>query len=123
VLAGCIAEQGTRRKLLDQRNESMLRQNNCWEVAHQQARQCLHSLLEAQAGSRPCAPPTVTATGGYWQRRQMKRTVLRLWRLASGRYPEKISPAGLRGIEEEIRVVRAAVANGSLQLTDGARTA
>lgn len=119
VLAACLADHGPLGTLADWRNESLVRQNNCWEVAHQQARQCFASLLEERGGS----PPQVVVTGGWWQRWRMKRTVLRLWRLASGRYPERVTAAGLRRIEGELRAVRTALANGTLKLSDSARTA
>jgi hypothetical protein len=122
LLAMCLAGQGLRRNLVDRRNEEMLRQNNYWEAAHQLARQWFASILEptTHAGSvdqRFATPPRITARGTWWRRRRMRTQVLRLWRVAAGRTPEKVSAAALARLEEELRVVRAALASGTLQLS------
>src|SRR5262249_27693922 len=124
VLAVCLAGQGARRTLLDQRNEALLRQNNYWEAAHQLARQWFASVLEApgarmsSAEWRFAVPPKIVAQGSWWQRRRLRRQVLRLWRVAAGHGPEHLSGGGLRRLEAELRAVRAALALGTLQLSE-----
>jgi hypothetical protein len=121
LLAACVAGQQLHRPLLDQRNEAMLRQNNYWEAAHQMARQWFATLLgpRGSIAEHGRTPPLVPVRGGWWQRRALRRQIARLWRLAVGSLPEKITAAQLRRVEDELQTLRAAVADGILQLTSG----
>jgi hypothetical protein len=121
-LAACLAAPGNTPTLIERRNQHLSRQNNYWETAHQLARQCFDSLIigdERTGGRRPArgAAPHINIRAGWWRRRALKRQAVRLWRLASGQVPEKVTAEDFRRLQEELREVRSALDDGTLRLS------
>jgi hypothetical protein len=124
LLAPCLAAPGVGGSLIDRRTEEVLRQNNCLEMAQQQARQCFLALRPAEAPGavaaawewRASAPPRIQVTGSWSRRRTLSRQVFHLWRVACGQPGERITPKELQELEKEISTVRAALGDGSLKL-------
>jgi hypothetical protein len=121
-LAACLATPGNGATLIQRRNQDMSRQNNYWETAHQLARQCFDSLIggdERTGALRPAraALPHINIRAGWWRRRSLKRQVVRLWRLASGQVPEKVTAEDFRRLQGELREVRSALDDGTLRLS------
>jgi hypothetical protein len=121
-LAACLAAPGNTPTLIERRNQDMSRQNNYWETAHQLARQCFASLIggdERGGKRRPArgATPHINIKAGWWRRRSLKRQVVRLWRLASGQVPEKVTAEEFRRLQQELREVRSALDDGTLRLS------
>jgi hypothetical protein len=124
LLAACLARQGGTGTLVRQRNEAMLRQDNYWEPAHQLARQWFASIPgfdEAGYGGPWRMAPSITVRGGWWRGRILTGQVQRLWQLAAGELPERISAVHYRRLQEELRLVQTALADGTLQLKKGER--
>lgn len=115
LLALCLAEQAPGRPLLARRHEDMRRQDNHWESAHQMARQ-LFETLPRPAGSGDAWPQEAPLKfqGGWWQRRQRRQQVERLWRLALGQAPERITTRDFQRLQDDLRQVRTALANGTV---------
>jgi hypothetical protein len=98
--------------LLEQRHQALLRGGNVWEAARGLARQW---FAAAGAAGGP-APPRVAVEGGWWERWVMRRRVRRLWRLAYGARPVRVSLRALRRLVGELEELSVALANGSLRL-------
>jgi hypothetical protein len=98
--------------LLEQRHQALLRGGNVWEAARGVARQWF-AAAGAPAGE---AVPHVVVEGGWWERWVMRRRVRRLWRLAYGPRPVRVSLRALRRLVGELEELSVALANGSLRL-------
>jgi hypothetical protein len=105
--------------ILEQRHQALLRAGNLGEPAGQLARQWFASagVAEADLGR----PPRVHARGGWWQRRRLRRRVGRLWQLARGPAAGagRVSPVAFRRLLGELEALKAALADGSLNLSKG----
>jgi hypothetical protein len=102
-------------QVIDQRHRTMLRQGNFWEAARGMARQGFQAILGAPTASPP-GPPRLRVTGTWRQRRQMRAQFKRLWRLAYGTAPKKITAEKLTQLQAEMDAVKNAVESGSLRL-------
>jgi hypothetical protein len=111
-LARAVAQHVPTAPLLQQRHRALLRGGNVWEAARGVARQWF-AAAGAPAGE---APPRVVVEGGWWERWVMRRRVRRLWRLAYGPNPVRVSLRALRRLFGELEELSVAQANGSLRL-------
>lgn len=121
-LSACLAAPANAPTLIQRRNLDMSRQNNYWETAHQLARQCFEALLvdaDKTGGRRStlAVAPRIKIGAGWWRRRAMKRRVTRLWRLAAGQVPEQVTADEFRRLQHELREIRTALDDGTLQLS------
>ncbi len=114
LLGYAVAQHEPKASLLEQRRRPMLRAGNVWETAHQLARQCFESAGIPLTGRPRRASP---CSGGWWQRWRVSRRVARLWELARGDAPARISPAALQRWLRELEELKSALANGTIRLT------
>jgi len=115
LLADAISQHEPRGSLLDQRRRALLRLGNVWEMGHRLARECFESAGVALTGA---SPPRVLMTQGSWRQRwRVRRRVARLWRLACGNAPVRLSPAALRHRLRELEELKTALADGTIRLT------
>ncbi|HEY7155961.1 MAG TPA: DUF4350 domain-containing protein [Gemmataceae bacterium] len=110
LLAHAVSQHESGASLLEQRRRAMLRSGNVWETAHQLARQCFE---EAGIPLTSDVPPRLITPSGWRQRRR----VTRLWKLARGDTPVRISPAALNRWLRDLEELKTALANGTIQLT------
>ncbi len=111
-LARAVAQHVPTAPLLEQRHRALLRGGNVWEAARGVARQWF-AAAGAPAGA---AVPRVVVEGGWWERWLMRRRVRRLWRLAYGPRPVRVSLRALRRLFGELEELSVAQANGVLRL-------
>jgi hypothetical protein len=100
--------------LLEQRFHASVRTGNHWETAHHLARQWLAAL--PPAASEGPRPPRLAIRGGWWRRHSLRRRFDRLWRLARSTEPAPIGPRRLRRLLVELDQMKAALADGFLQI-------
>lgn len=111
-LARAVAQHVPTAPLLEQRHRALVRGGNVWEAARGVARQWF-AAAGAPAGE---AEPRVVVEGGWWERWVMRRRVRRLWRLAYGPRPVRVSLRALRRLFGELEELSVAQANGALRL-------
>jgi hypothetical protein len=115
-LAVAVGRLAPARTALQQRHQDMLRAGSVWEAARALARQCFEA-----AGIPPGAPgeppPQVTAAGGWWERWRLRRQVRRLWQLAYGRAPVRVSASEFMRLAAEMERVKVALAGGTRTIT------
>jgi hypothetical protein len=106
--------------LFEQRRQAMLRERNLWESARALAQQGLESALGPQL--RANSPPSMDAAlplelgergGSWWRRWRLRRRFNRLWQLAYGAEPVRVSPRQLRRLHREIEQMKTAFARSS----------
>jgi hypothetical protein len=114
LLAHAVSQHEPGASLLEQRRRALLRSGNVWETVHQLARQCFEEAGIPLTGD---APPRLVAQGGWRQRRHAGRRVARLWKLACGDAPVRISPAALNRWLRDLEELKTALANGTIRLT------
>jgi hypothetical protein len=110
-LVSAVAQHVPTAPLLEQRHRALLRGGNVWEAARGVARQWF-AAAGAPAGE---AAPRVVVEGGWWERWVMRRRVRRLWRLAYGPRPVRVSLRALRRLFGELEELSVAQANGALR--------
>jgi hypothetical protein len=98
----------------EQRHRALLQEGNLWEAAREAARQWFAAAGLAPAGTGP--RPDVAVRGGWWRRWRLRRQVGRLWRLAGGSAPVRVSRRGFRRLVARLRQLRAEVDGGGLRL-------
>jgi hypothetical protein len=110
--------------ILDQRHRQMLRSANFWEAARSLAQQSWETLLGAALpalnrtpGSTALPRPPLRVKGKWWQHWTLRRQIRRLWRLAYGNRPQRITPRKLTRLGNEMKIIQAALADGTLQVT------
>jgi hypothetical protein len=110
-LGYALAQHAPRLSLLEQRRRTMLRSGNVWETAHQLARQYFESagisLTESSA-------PRIVMRGGWWQTWRARRRIARLWELARGDAPIRISPAALKRRLRDLEELKTTLAKGTI---------
>jgi hypothetical protein len=102
---------------VEQRQQALLKQRNLWEPASDLARQCLEPLAHGTTRRGATLPPMV-AQGNWWQRRQWRRRIERLWQLAYGRRPVPVSAREFTRLLEQAEEIKAALHNGTVQLAE-----
>ncbi len=101
--------------LLEQRQQELLEYGNLWENARQVSREVFLSAGLTEPAN-PSRPPKIRTEGGFWQRWQRQRQVLRLWRLAFDPRPCRVRPRDWPGLLAELDRLQADLANGSVQV-------
>jgi hypothetical protein len=105
--------------LFAQRHQSMKQEGNYWESARALARQGLESALgvPAQSNRQPsdggASPPSVKVQGGWWRTWRVRRRFHRLWGLAYGTEPVRISLRQLSRLGREIENMKAVLARSN----------
>jgi hypothetical protein len=97
--------------LVDQRAQAVIRMGNLNEPAARLVGRWFESHGLPIDPSAPAEPP-IEVTGGWWRRRQRRRHLGRLWRLAQGRSTERVEPAGLWRLQRELDRLDAGRARG-----------
>jgi hypothetical protein len=106
--------------LLDQRHQSMEREGNFWEAARALARQGLESAfgVPLHSNHQPPEPaadlPSLKVQGSWWRNWRVRRRLHRLWQLAYGTEPVRISSRQLKRLDAEIENMKAVLAQSSL---------
>src|SRR5262249_5761742 len=140
LLAARLAKLVPAVGLMEQRRQAMLQEGNLWEEARTLARQCFAPLAETRQGDKetrrqrdketdivpsfswsPGLLVSWSADLSWWQRWSWRRRVSRLWELAHGDRPVRISPQRFSQLTAEVEDVRAALTQGIVCL-EGART-
>jgi hypothetical protein len=103
--------------VMERRNQELVRKNNYWETARQLARPVFPQLAD---GPPPTAPPQIVVSGDEGHRQRLHQQMLSLWQLATSPTPVAVSAQELRRLQDEIRVVRVALADGTIRLTSTA---
>src|SRR5262249_22214604 len=94
VLGAALARRGPAGPVLQQRHWALLEGGNLWEPARAVARHFLDAVPvvaeHRQHGEVP-PEPRIEAKGHWWRRRALVRQMQRLWRLAFGPTPLRVS--------------------------------
>jgi hypothetical protein len=114
MLAQAVTQHEPKASLLEQRRRALLRSGNVWETVHQLARQQFEAAGIPLTDS---SPPRLAIEGGWWQRWRFRRRVARLWELARGETPARISPPALRRWLRDLEELKTAMARGMIQRT------
>ncbi|HWG44969.1 MAG TPA: hypothetical protein VN688_19525 [Gemmataceae bacterium] len=113
LLEYVAAQHEPRLSLLEQRRRAMLRTGNVWETAHQLARQCFESAGIPLTGT---SAPRIALRGGWWQTWRIRRRIARLWSLAQGDTPMRISPIALKRWLREMEELKTALVNAEIRM-------
>jgi hypothetical protein len=101
--------------LFEQRQQSMVREGNFWEAARALARQGFESIFGAQfqADGQMSASAALARLGVHesgWREWRIRRRFNRLWQLAYGTEPVRVSSRQLRRLGWDIERLKAALA-------------
>jgi hypothetical protein len=111
LLATSLAQLAPDPLVMNQRQRTMVHEGNLWEAARDLARQCLPAGPEDH-------PPRIIVTGGWWRRRRLTKLVMRLWRLAAGAQPERVSAHEFTRVIAQVESVKSELAHGTMRLED-----
>lgn len=109
-LATAVQHLASPRPILQQRHKDMLRRNSLGEAARSLARECFEPL------EGPAEMPPIQLAGGWWKRRRHERQLRRLWQLAFGEVPLKVSIQEFTRLLPEIEQVKAALVRGDVRI-------
>jgi hypothetical protein len=98
--------------LAEQRQRAQAEAGNLYDTARALVEQRL-----ARWGGDPASPggPRCEVHGTWWQRRAARRRLRRLWRLAEGRAPVRVTPGRWRSVLADLERLGADVARGVVQ--------
>ncbi len=114
LLSRVVAKHQPQVPLMERRQQAMLDDNNLWEAAREKALTVL--VAAGVPGPGPSGrAPRVRVRGGWWQRWQTRRQVLRLWRLAFDPKPQLVPKAAWDLIDGELGELKAALASGDVR--------
>jgi hypothetical protein len=113
LVATAVAEHAPHLPVIAQRQRAMLQEGNLWEAGRELAWQCFE---EAGLPAEAAGPPRVEVTGPWLRRWRLRRLVGRLWQLARGAKPVRISLRQFSRLVAEVEEVKAALAVGHLRL-------
>lgn len=122
LLATTLVKMAPAGGVIQQRNESMLREGNLWEPARTLTRQTLSRALDYRLDvlDMPVdddeSALIVRAQGSWWQRWRLRREIRGLWRLAYGTDPVRVTPRQFTRLRERLRELETAVASGKVSL-------
>jgi hypothetical protein len=112
LLPTALARQQVQRDALEQRRRALLTGGNLWEAARGLCRTAFESAGISATGREPL----FAVTGGWWRRWTLPARARRLWRLAYGARPVRVTRAEFAALPQRIEEVRAALAAGTLRL-------
>jgi hypothetical protein len=115
LLETVLARHAPAQTLMEQRHRALLGRGNLWEPARGLVRQWFEEAGAAPAGEAAAAPP-FRAAGTWWRRWRLGRKVRRLWRVAYGARPVRVSPQEFARVLANLEDVKAALASGTLAL-------
>lgn len=118
ALASSTRPQTPPPSLLDLRHRSMTEAGNYWEAARALARQGLDSILGVSVpGSPPpeagSSWPSLKVQGGWWRNWRLRRRIQRLWQLAYGTEPVRITSRQLKHLGPEIEYLKVVLARSA----------
>jgi hypothetical protein len=123
LLENALARLTPSEALVEQRRQAMLQSGNLWESARARARQCFESVLDISSAAggrllgRTPPAPRIRLLAGWWQSRRLQHQWDRLWQLAFGRTPTRVSPRQWEQLLREIDDVEAGLADGIIQVS------
>jgi hypothetical protein len=114
-LAVSALAQAAPATLFEQRHRSMEQDRNFWEAARALARQGIESALgvpfQAQQQASEVAVAELPALqGSWWRKWRLRRRFNRLWQLAYGTEPVRISPQQLKRLRSQIEGMKTGLA-------------
>ena len=113
LLTATVAKHLPDEPLVQQRQRAMRSGGNLWEPASVLARRWFGKLgLDATA----IESPAFAATGGWWQRRRLVGQLRRIWRLAAGRSPVRITQPELWRLQRELDELKAGWERGAWRI-------
>src|SRR5262249_32528337 len=89
--------------LFEERHQSMLQNHNVWEAARALARQA----FESTPGPTPAVVPTFRLPVSRWRNWRLRRRINRLWQLAYGAQPVRLSARQLKRLGPEVDNMKA----------------
>jgi hypothetical protein len=96
--------------LVEQRQQALLQQGNLWEPTALLVRRWFARMgLEAKPGQ----VPNFDVEGGWFRRWRILSRLKRLWQLATGQTPRRVTPAELWGLQRELDDLRASWERGT----------
>jgi len=98
--------------LVEQRKQGMFQVRNLWEVARQVVRQSFESAGVTAKTGDPLPPLVINLR--WWRRRTVRRKVARLWAIAFGAKPVKVSPTQWPELLVHLKELQSALSNGSV---------
>jgi hypothetical protein len=119
LLHTALARAGPVGPHLEQRHLALLQTGNLWEPARALARECWADLVgdnRALAVGAVPAEPAVRVRGGWWRRRALRALALRLWRLAYGAAPQRVTREQFARLPKEFDELKRALGRGDLEL-------
>jgi hypothetical protein len=103
LLAADLGRKLPARPLVEQRTEELIQHGNLWDPASVLVRHWFARMgIEAPAP----AAPAFAASGGWWRRRRVLKRLARLWLLANGREPKRISPPEVWRLQRDLDALR-----------------
>jgi hypothetical protein len=117
LVANNLASTLPREPLVTQRHEGMVQAGNFWEAARALARQCFATYAD-RCAIHPPVKPRVTIAGGWSQRRALAKLIDKLWTLAYGSAPARISKREFLNVADEVDEVKVAYSSGILKLLE-----
>ena len=116
LAASGVAPASGALSLFEQRQQALVLEGNYWETARALARQGVDSALGSsfQVQQHLVAagfeiPPALALRGNWWRRWRYRHSFKRLWRLAYGSEPVRISSRRLRRLGREIEDLNTAL--------------
>jgi hypothetical protein len=104
ILALAVGRNLPVEPVLEQRHGALLKQDNLWEPAAMLARRWFVRVgVERTDGPAP----SFEASGSWWQRRKIVGRLRRLWRLACGAEPQRVTAPELWRLQRELDELRA----------------
>jgi hypothetical protein len=94
--------------LFEQRQQALVQEGNYWETARALARQGIESAL-GSPGATTESPSALALRGNWWRKWRYRRRLKRLWRLAYGTEPVRVSSQRLRQLGREIEDLKTAL--------------
>jgi hypothetical protein len=119
VPRGTVPQSPTQ-SLVVRRHHELLSEGNVWEVARALARQFFESVAGTPPNSAVAAGgtsmPGIVLSGDGRRERSLADQVRRLWKLAYGAAPTRVSPRQLEELIAQLEALQTALSRGTLRL-------
>lgn len=96
-----------------QREDAVLKSQNWWEAGRVMVRRFFEEGQSRQA-NKPVAPPRWNGPGGLVERWRMRRLISRLWALAYGESPRRVTPRMFRNLQRDLERLKVEKDRGRL---------